>query len=301
MKTSRRIVLTGTPLQNNLTEFYRMADWIRPGCLGTELQFERKFESPIMSSLTSDASDEAQKVGEELLKELFDTISPYIQRLDSTILKTDLPHIQQAVIHIKQTKVQMKLYRAFRKHYQKNSTSNNFLEQYSKLFPVNNHPGALLHRRISTSDRQAKLQKKKTKKKKKMDEQIVTEHTSAKRESIGSKPNCVATTTTKREKYAKGLVSSNNTDQVVENSQGSVEVIVIDDSSDEEEDGKVLHAKKIEKCADDIQEPIEQEEDEEQVWWEDVHRKNPHLDDIENGGKAIILLQILAHSELLGA
>ena len=52
IKTSRRIVLTGTPLQNNLIEFYRMADWIRPGCLGTESQFEKEYALTIMDSLT---------------------------------------------------------------------------------------------------------------------------------------------------------------------------------------------------------------------------------------------------------
>jgi SNF2 family DNA or RNA helicase len=52
MKTSRRIVLTGTPLQNNLMELYQMAHWIRPGCLGAESDFEKNFVSTIMSSLT---------------------------------------------------------------------------------------------------------------------------------------------------------------------------------------------------------------------------------------------------------
>jgi len=52
IKTPRRIALTGTPLQNNLIEYYRMAEWIRPGCLGTEAEFEKKYVSKIMTSLT---------------------------------------------------------------------------------------------------------------------------------------------------------------------------------------------------------------------------------------------------------
>ena len=51
LETKRRIALTGTPLQNNLKEFYRMADWIKPGCLGSERGFELKFSNPIMDSL----------------------------------------------------------------------------------------------------------------------------------------------------------------------------------------------------------------------------------------------------------
>jgi len=52
MATPRRIVLTGTPLQNNLLEFYQMANWVDKGCLGTEAEFEKKFASKIMTSLT---------------------------------------------------------------------------------------------------------------------------------------------------------------------------------------------------------------------------------------------------------
>ena len=51
LQTKRRIALTGTPLQNNLKEFYQIADWIKPGCLGTERSFEWKFSNPIMASL----------------------------------------------------------------------------------------------------------------------------------------------------------------------------------------------------------------------------------------------------------
>ena len=51
MATMRRIALSGTPIQNNLSEYFRMASWIKPGCLGTESEYERKYCSSIMESL----------------------------------------------------------------------------------------------------------------------------------------------------------------------------------------------------------------------------------------------------------
>jgi len=45
ISTSRKILLTGSPMQNNVTEFYNMIEYIRPGIFGVETtaEFENKY------------------------------------------------------------------------------------------------------------------------------------------------------------------------------------------------------------------------------------------------------------------
>ena len=52
----RRVLLSGTPMQNNLDEFFAMVDFCNPGILGTNSVFKRKFEGPILRGRVRRAS-----------------------------------------------------------------------------------------------------------------------------------------------------------------------------------------------------------------------------------------------------
>ena len=44
----KRVILSGTPLQNDLREFFSIVDFVNPGLLGAYTTFKRKFEDPIV-------------------------------------------------------------------------------------------------------------------------------------------------------------------------------------------------------------------------------------------------------------
>ena len=58
-----RLLVTGTPLSNNLLELYRLYDLARPGVLGQEVHFRADFVSPIAASSEEGACIATKAVG----------------------------------------------------------------------------------------------------------------------------------------------------------------------------------------------------------------------------------------------
>lgn len=148
VKTRRRIALTGSPFQNNLLEYFRLINYVRPGVFGydDENNFKLEFADPITSGLPSDATDDEILNSLRKSKELNERLTPYVHRKDASELKKTLPPLFQVVLHIRPTKMQTKLYRRYERQKKRSDDNNrnNFFKQYKALGPVNNHPGSLL-------------------------------------------------------------------------------------------------------------------------------------------------------------
>ncbi|KAF6775769.1 hypothetical protein AHF37_04775 [Paragonimus kellicotti] len=113
IKTRRRVVLTGYPLQNNLMEYWCMVDFVRPNYLGTKQEFTNMFQRPIENGQCIDSTSEDRKVMQGRAHVLHDLLSGFVQRRSHAVLKASLPPKTEIVLLIKLSPLQRRLYAAF--------------------------------------------------------------------------------------------------------------------------------------------------------------------------------------------
>ena len=111
--TKRKIILTGTPLQNNLGEYYTMVDLIKPNLLGSSLEFSNGFTNPIGNGLHNDSKPEDVQLMKRRIYVLNEKLRGCVQRKDYAIFKQFLkPKFEYALI-VNLSDVQNKLYEKY--------------------------------------------------------------------------------------------------------------------------------------------------------------------------------------------
>ncbi|XP_067671287.1 DNA repair and recombination protein RAD54B-like [Haliotis asinina] len=113
LPTRRRIILTGTPIQNDLKEFYSIVEFCNPGILGSSAAFHRVYEDPIVTSRQPGASLEQISLGEERGAELTRLTKMFILRRTQEINNKYLPPKVELVIFCNASHLQLCLYRQF--------------------------------------------------------------------------------------------------------------------------------------------------------------------------------------------
>jgi DNA repair and recombination protein RAD54B len=112
LNTERRIILSGTPLQNDLGEFYTAIDFVNPGLLGQRSAFKRTFEAPILRSRQPDVSESELEKGEARWQELVSLTSKFMIRRTADVLAKYLPPKTEHIVFCKPTKAQAEAYRS---------------------------------------------------------------------------------------------------------------------------------------------------------------------------------------------
>ncbi|XP_075545671.1 uncharacterized protein LOC142579408 isoform X2 [Dermacentor variabilis] len=116
LKTGRRIVLTGTPLQNNLKEYHCMVSFIKPGLLGTKTEFINRFVNPIANGQCADCTVHDVKLMKKRVHVLHRLLDGCVQRCDKSALASYLPPKHEYVVRVRLSDEQVSLYRHFLEH-----------------------------------------------------------------------------------------------------------------------------------------------------------------------------------------
>ncbi|KAL9184469.1 hypothetical protein ACHAXT_002555 [Thalassiosira profunda] len=91
LKARHKLILTGTPIQNNVHEIWATFDFLLPNFLGTEKSFLSEFAKPIVKSQASDASAADINRGMECLKILHQQVLPFVLRREKGQVVKELP------------------------------------------------------------------------------------------------------------------------------------------------------------------------------------------------------------------
>ncbi|KAI9208840.1 P-loop containing nucleoside triphosphate hydrolase protein [Polychytrium aggregatum] len=113
LNAKRRVILSGTPIQNDLTEYFALLSFAIPNVLGTESEFRKNFELPILRGRDADASDKDRETSEAKLSELLGIANKFIIRRTAELLTKYLPVKYEHVVFCKLTDTQLGLYRHF--------------------------------------------------------------------------------------------------------------------------------------------------------------------------------------------
>ncbi|XP_059618266.1 transcriptional regulator ATRX-like isoform X2 [Phlebotomus argentipes] len=144
IRTKRRIILTGTPIQNNLKEYYCMVDFIKPNFLGTEREFANMYTNPIRSGQHKDSTKQEIKCMKQRSYVLHKKLSKFVQRREAAVLKQFLPEKYEYVLFIPMTEVQERLYEFFlTNNPTKEISGKSLIPDYTALRKIWTHPKVL--------------------------------------------------------------------------------------------------------------------------------------------------------------
>jgi hypothetical protein len=117
LKTDYRLVLTGTPIENSLSDLWAQFNFLNPGLLGNFNFFQSEFQIPIEKQHDENKRDRLQQL-----------IAPFLLRRTKDQVAKELPSLSEQVIHCNLNEVQEVYYER-----EKSKARNLVLENINRL------------------------------------------------------------------------------------------------------------------------------------------------------------------------
>ncbi|SMQ53533.1 unnamed protein product [Zymoseptoria tritici ST99CH_3D7] len=114
--TRYRLILTGTPLQNNLTELWSMLNFVLPTIFKSATSFDEWFNTPFANTGGQDKMDLTEEEKLLVIRRLHKVLRPFLLRRLKKDVEKDLPDKQERVIKCNLSALQAKLYKQLMLH-----------------------------------------------------------------------------------------------------------------------------------------------------------------------------------------
>ncbi|WP_053405499.1 DEAD/DEAH box helicase [Persicobacter sp. CCB-QB2] len=99
LKSSHRLVMTGTPVENNTLDLYSQMDFLNPGMLGSLEHFRNEYARKIDVDRDQEAAENLRKI-----------VGPFMLRRKKADVATDLPAKSETVVYCEMGAEQRKVY-----------------------------------------------------------------------------------------------------------------------------------------------------------------------------------------------
>lgn len=114
--TRFRLILTGTPLQNNLSELWAMLNFVLPTIFKSATTFDEWFNTPFANTGGQDKMDLTEEEQILVIRRLHKVLRPFLLRRLKSDVEKDLPDKTEKVIKCKFSALQSKLHKQMATH-----------------------------------------------------------------------------------------------------------------------------------------------------------------------------------------
>lgn len=144
-----RLILTGTPLQNNLPELWALLNFVLPKIFNSVKSFDEWFNTPFASNGGQDKIELSEEETLLIIRRLHKVLRPFLLRRLKKDVEKDLPNKVEKVLKCQMSALQSKLYSMMLKYNalftgsgvgQKPNTIKNANNQLMQLRKICNHP-----------------------------------------------------------------------------------------------------------------------------------------------------------------